>query len=143
MGVTQSEGAVLEFTVEHVGSCSGTVEVNEFISYHDAEGNVVSFPSPELDVDCDIVILPEACPEPIDLTVDGCEDTLEFDAGDLGMESLGRIIQLSVTLAECLSQQAGWLWPPFCPRWTANVGEHKRGMKTVLTRPTQGAPARI
>lgn len=75
--------------------------------YHDAEGNVVSFPSPELDVDCDIVILPEACPEPIDLTVDGCEDTLEFDAGDLGMESLGRIIQLSVTLAECLSQQAG------------------------------------
>lgn len=107
LGVTQSEGAVLEFTVEHVGSCSGTVEVNEFISYHDAEGNVVSFPSPELDVDCDIVILPEACPEPIDLTVDGCEDTLEFDAGDLGMESLGRIIQLSVTLAECLSQQAG------------------------------------
>ncbi len=68
------------------------------------KGNVVSFPSPELDVDCDIVILPEACPEPIDLTVDGCEDTLEFDAGDLGMESLGRIIQYYP--AECLSQQA-------------------------------------
>lgn len=107
LGVTQSEGAVLEFTVEHVGSCSGTVEVNEFISYHDAEGNVVSFPSPELDVDCDIVILPEACPEPIDLTVDGCEDTLEFDAGDLGMESPWPYYPVKRYPAECLSQQAG------------------------------------
>lgn len=46
LGLTQSEGAVLEFTVRHIGPCSGAVEVNESISYEDAEGNVVSFPSP-------------------------------------------------------------------------------------------------
>ncbi len=131
LGVTQSEGAVLEFTVEHVGSCSGTVEVNEFISYHDAEGNVVSFPSPELDVDCDIVILPEACPEPIDLTVDGCEDTLEFDAGDLGMESLGRIIQLSVTLQNVCPNKRVAL-AAILTEVDGQGCEHKRGMKTVL-----------
>lgn len=131
LGVTQSEGAVLEFTVEHVGSCSGTVEVNEFISYHDAEGNVVSFPSPELDVDCDIVILPEACPEPIDLTVDGCEDTLEFDAGDLGMESLGRIIQLSVTLQNVCPNKRVAL-AAILTEVDGQGCEQKRGMKTVL-----------
>ena len=131
LGVSQSEGAVLEFTVQHIGSCSGTVEVNESISYDDAEGNVVSFPSPELDVDCDIIIRPEICPEPVELTVDGCEDMLEFDAGDLGMESLGRIVQLSVTLKNV------------CPHRRVAVAailtevddhglEYKRGMKTVL-----------
>lgn len=43
LGVTQSEGAVFEFAVQHVGSCTGTVEVNESISYTDTEGNIVTF----------------------------------------------------------------------------------------------------
>ena len=93
LGMTQSEAAVLGFTVEHIGPCSGTIEVNESITYDDTEGNVVSFPSPELEVDCNIIVLPEICPEPVDLAVNGCGDTLEFDAGDLGLESLGRIVQ--------------------------------------------------
>ena len=37
LGVSQSEGAALEFTVEHIGPCSGTVAVNESISFDDAE----------------------------------------------------------------------------------------------------------
>ena len=44
LGVSQSEGAVLEFAVEHIGPCSGTVEVNADIDYTDDEDNVVSFP---------------------------------------------------------------------------------------------------
>ena len=48
LGVTQSEGAVLEFTVEHIGPCSGTVAVNDSITYSDAEDNVVTFPDPEV-----------------------------------------------------------------------------------------------
>ena len=131
LGVSQSEGAVLEFTVQHIGSCSGTVEVNESISYDDAEGNVVSFPSPELDVDCDIIIRPEICPEPVELTVDGCEDMLEFDAGDLGMESLGRIVQLSVTLKNVCPHRRVAL-----AAILTDVDDHgleyNRGMKTVL-----------
>lgn len=98
LGATQSEGAVLEFTVQHIGPCSGTVEVNESIDYDDTEGNTVTFPSPSITIDCGIVVLPETCPELIDVTIDGCTDAVEFDAGELGMESLGRIVQLDVTL---------------------------------------------
>lgn len=131
LGVTQSEGAVLTFTVEHIGPCSGSVEVNESISYDDAEGNVVNFPSPVLDVECDIVVLPEICPEPVDLTVDGCEDTLEFDAGDLGLESLGRIIQLSVTLQNVCPNRRVALATILTEVDDQGV-EYRRGMKTVL-----------
>lgn len=131
LGVTQSEGAVLEFTVEHIGPCSGTVAVNETISYDDAEGNVVSFPSPELDVDCDIIVLPEICPEPVELSIDGCEDTLEFDAGDLGMESLGRIVQLSVTLQNVCPNRRVAL-AAILTEVDDQGQEYKRGMKTVL-----------
>ena len=34
----------------------------------------------------------------MDITIGGCEDTVEFDAGTLGMECLGRVVQLDVTL---------------------------------------------
>lgn len=98
LGVTQSEGATFEFTVEHIGPCSGIVEVNESITYKDKEDNAVTFPSPTIDVDCGDVICPENCPELIDITIDGCTDTVEFDAGDYVLQSLGRIIQLDVTL---------------------------------------------
>lgn len=131
LGVTQSEGAVLEFTVQHIGPCSGTIEVNEFISYDDAEGNVVSFPSPELEVDCDIVVLPEICPEPVDITVDGCEDALEFDAGNLALESLGCIVQLSVTLQNVCPNRRVALATILTEVDDQGI-EYRRGMKTVL-----------
>ena len=131
LGVTQSEGAVLEFTVEHIGPCSGSIEVNESISYDDAEGNVVSFPSPVVDVECDIVVLPELCPQPVDLTVDGCEDTVEFDAGDLWMDSLGCIVQLSVTLQSVCPKRRVALAAILTE--VDNEGlEYNRGMKTVV-----------
>ena len=131
LGVSQSEGAVLDFTVEHIGPCSGTTEVNESITYSDTEGNVVSFPSPELDVDCDIVVHPEICPEPVELTVDGCEDTLEFAAGDLGMESLGRIVQLDVTLQNVCPNRRVAL-AAILTEVDDEDNEYKRGMKTMV-----------
>lgn len=131
LGVTQSEGAVLEFNVEHIGPCSGTIAVNETISYDDAEGNVVVFPSPTLDVTCDVIVLPEICPEPVELSIDGCEDTLEFDAGDLGMESLGRIVQLSVTLQNVCPNRRVAL-AAILTEVDDQGMEYKRGMKTVL-----------
>ena len=130
LGVTNSEGAAFEFTVEHTGLCSGTVEVNESVTYDDAEGNIVAFPSPEIEVDCGVVICPEGCPNPVDVTVDGCADTVEFNAGELEIESLGRIVQLDVTLRNV------------CPNKRVALAvllhevdlygcEHKRGMKTL------------
>ena len=70
LGVTESEGAVLEFTVQHLGTCSGIFKVNESISYDDASGNIVTFPSPEIDVRCIKFVLPE------DLDVSGTADAM-------------------------------------------------------------------
>lgn len=130
LGVTQSEGAVFEFAVQHTGSCTGTVEVNESITYNDAEGNVVTFPTPTIDIDCDIVVFPEVCPTPVDVAIDGCTDTLEFDAGELGMESLGRIIQLDVTLRNVCPNKRVALAAVL--HEVDNLGnEYKRGMKIM------------
>ena len=73
LGVTASEGASLTFTVQHVGPCTGTVEVNADISYSDNSGNIVTFPSPTIDVVCDNVVQIEPCPTPVSVTVGGCE----------------------------------------------------------------------
>lgn len=133
LGVKKSEGADFEFEVAHIGPCSGSVEVNKEITYHDTEGNKVAFPSPKLEIDCDIVIQPEPCPVPVDITLEGCKDALEVDAGKNGMQSLGRILQLDVTLRN------------ICPHKRVALAvllyevdsyghEHKRGMK-ILTVP--------
>lgn len=96
--VTQSEGAALTFAVQHNGICSGSLAVNESITYTDDEGNAVDFGDPVIDVDCGEDVFPESCPEPVEITVDGCTDSVVYDAGDLVMESLGCILQLDVTL---------------------------------------------
>lgn len=130
LGVTQSEGAVLEFAVQHVGSCTGTVEVNESITYEDTENNIVTFPSPSVEISCGIVVFPEECPTPVDVVIDGCTDTVEFDAGDLVMDSLGRIVQLDVTLRNICPNRRVAL-AVFLHEVDANGNEYKRGMKTM------------
>ena len=113
-----------------MGACTGTIEVNNRIDYSDTEGNLVSFPSPEIEVDCGIVVTPEECPNPVNITIQGCQDAVEFDAGDLGVESVGRILQLDVTIKNV------------CPRKRVALAaivtevdprgiEYKRGMKTI------------
>jgi Ca-activated chloride channel family protein len=129
LGVDKSEGAVLEFTVVHIGPCSGMVEVNQSITYSDNEGNIVDFPSPEIDVDCSVVV-PEECPEPIDIDIDGCEDTLEFDAGELMTESLGRILELDVVLKNICPYKRVAL-AAIVTEVDSEGHEYKRGMKTM------------
>ena len=73
LGVTSSESATLDFFIRHVGQQPGTKLVNQSITYSDKEGNVVSFPKPTVSVECDVVVRPETCPEPVDLTVEGME----------------------------------------------------------------------
>lgn len=113
-----------------MGTCTGSIEVNESISYHDNEGNIVRFPSPKIEVECGTDVTPEPCPEPREIAINGCEDSVEFDAGDLFMESLGRILQLDVRLRNV------------CPNRRVALAivltevdehglEHSRGMKTM------------
>lgn len=98
LGVTAIEGATLEFTVEHIGPCTGNVLVNEEINYMDEEGNVVTFPNPTIEVNCDDLVITEPCPTVVDLEINGCEDSIVFDAGDIELTSLGRILQVDATL---------------------------------------------
>ena len=129
LGVNASEGATFEFTVEHIGPCSGTTEVNESITYSDTEGNVVNFPSPTIEVNCDIIVK-EECPIPVNLEVDGCSDTIEFDAGELSMLLLGRIVQLDVTLKNVCPNKRVAL-AVILNEVDENGIEHKRGLKTM------------
>lgn len=130
LGVTASEGATFAFTVIHIGPCTGTVEVNESISYDDAEGNIVTFPSPAIEVDCGVDVCPEGCPVTVDLTVDGCTDTIEFDAGDLALDSLGCIVQLDVTLRDVCPNKRVAL-AVMLNELDATDTEYKRGFKTL------------
>ncbi|MCI6012235.1 MAG: VWA domain-containing protein [Firmicutes bacterium] len=130
LGAKQSEGAVLTFTVEHEGPCSGLVEVNESVSYTDDEKNVVKFPSPKIRVDCDMVICPEACPDPKQVTIGGCEDTVEYNVGELGLDSPGRILQLDVTLKNVCPHRRVAL-AAILHEVDEEGREYKRGMKTI------------
>lgn len=98
LGVTASESATLELYARHTGLTSGTKPVNQSISYSDNEGNVVTFPSPTVTVDCGAVVHPEECPLPVDVAIDGCTDATNIDLGDTYLESMGRIAQFDVTI---------------------------------------------
>ncbi len=78
---------MLEFTIRHV-AVTGNKKVNQSISYSDNENNVVSFPDPEVTVQCDIVVDPEGCPEPADLSVEGCSDSVVVDMGHVQLQSM-------------------------------------------------------
>ena len=130
---TAVESATLEFTVEHLGPCSGVVEVNESISYDDADGNVVTFPSPVIDVDCGINFCEGRCAEPIDFTSSGCTDSIEFDAGDICIEGFGRIIRVnSVLRGVCPGKRVALA--VILNEVDAEGNELRRGLK-VLTVP--------
>lgn len=137
LGVSKSEGAELTIDLKHIGPCSGSVEVNENITYDDKEGNTVTFPSPYIYVDCGTVIRPESCPVPADISIDGCTDTLEFDTGELGMQSLGRILQIDVTLKSVCPRRRVAL--AVILNETDSCGnEYERGMK-IMTVPAHTA----
>lgn len=66
----------------------------------------------------------------MDVTIGGCEDSIEFDAGDLVMESLGRILQLDVTLKNVCPNKRVAL-AAIVTEVDDNDVEHKRGLKTM------------
>ena len=138
LGVSGNEGASLEFYVKHTGQMSGNLPVNQSISYVDTEGNAVTFPNPSVQVDCGIIVDPEPCPIPVDLKLEKCQDSLIVDLGDVYLESLGRIVQINLTVKNV------------CPHKRVALGvilteedkkhmEHQRGMKAI-TIPAHNYP---
>lgn len=132
LGASGNETAALEFTVTHIGPCAGTVKINESTVYSDREGRHVTFPSPEITVICDEpVVFPENCPEPVSITFESCQDALEFDAGDVHFESLGRILQINATVKNVCPHKRVAL-AVIITEVDAHGIEHRRGLKTVV-----------
>ncbi len=138
LGVTGSESAQLHFFVRHVGTGGGEKPVNASLSYSDKEGNLVRFPDPTVEVDCDVVTYPEDCPQPVDFTVEGCQDAVLIDLGETYLESQGRILQLDVTLKDVCPETRVAL-AVILTETDENGMEHQRGMKTMVI-PAHQAP---
>lgn len=138
LGVTSSESASLDFFLRHVSQQPGTKLVNQSITYADKEGNVVTFPKPTVSVECDIVVRPEQCPEPVELAVEGCDDAVVVDLGDVYLESQGRIIQMDVTIKNvCPGKRVALA--AILTEVDQEGKEHQRGMK-AMTIPAHNFP---
>ena len=138
LGVNASESAVLEFFVRHTAQTAGTKLINQSITYSDREGNQVRFPEPTVIVDCGIVINPEECPNPIDFSVEGCSDAVLVDLGDTYLESMGRIVQMDVTIKNvCPGKRVALA--AILTEVDENGMEYQRGMK-AMTIPAHNAP---
>ena len=139
LGVSAPESATLDFFVRHVGANPGTKLVNESITYTDSEGNVVDFPEPTVSVECDVVVNPEECPAPVDLSISGCSDSVVVDMGDVSLESLGRIIQMDVTIKNvCPGKRVALA--AILTEVDENGTEYQRGTKT-MTIPAHNFPS--
>ena len=86
--------------------------------------------TPEIEVGCDIVVIPEGCPMPVNIVIDGCGDTIEYDAGAISLDSLGAILQLDVTIQDvCPGKRVALA--VILTEVDENDEEHKRGLKTL------------
>ena len=131
LGAAHEEEAQLTFTVEHIGPCSGLVEVNESLDYSDKEGNTVEFGNPKIDVDCGTTVVTEPCPKAVDVYIDSCEDTVELDAGEVDLQSLGRILKLDVTIRNVCPHKRTAL-AVILTEVDSKGNEFPRGMKILL-----------
>ena len=131
LGKDEPESALLEFVVRHIGDTSGSREVNAYVDYSDNEGNIVSFPSPAVDVRCPVVVTPEPCPDPVEVEVGGCADFVLVDAGEIELESRGCVIEADVTIKNvCPGRRVALA--AVLTELDADGGEHQRGLKTML-----------
>lgn len=138
LGVANSESASLDFFIRHISQNAGVKQVNQSITYEDDEGNNVSFPDPTVAVECDIIVHPEQCPTPINLTVEGCNDAILVDMGDVQLESQGRIIQLDATIKNVCPRKRVAL-AAILTEVAPDGMEYQRGMKT-MTIPAHNFP---
>lgn len=138
LGVSGNEGASLQFIVRHINDNEGPVSINHSITYTDTEGNVVTFPNPTIDVECDNVIFPEPCPEPVSVTIDGCSDSVIYSAADAFLESLGRILQVDVEIHSVCPDKRVAL-AVIVDELDQHGEPHPRGLKT-LTIPAHHNP---
>lgn len=81
-------------------------------------------------VDCGIIITPEECPVPVEVSVGSCQDSLTVDLGDTYLESQGRIVQLDVTVKNVCPNRRTAL-AVILTEVDKSGREHQRGLKTI------------
>ena len=79
------------------------------------------------------------CPVPVDFSIEGCDDFAVFDAGDVRLESLGRILELNFTVKRVCPGKRVALGV-LLSEVGENGTEYPRGMK-ALTLPAHNAPS--
>ena len=95
----QPDKISLSFDIMHIGNKMGVLAVNESLIYSDREGNTLNFPSPHIEVySSGAELYPEPCPEPTVLEVPSCKDAVHVTLKDTALLSLGRIVQLDLTI---------------------------------------------
>ncbi len=129
LGLPNTETATLTFTVDHIGPCTGEIEVNDSIVYSDNEGHNVTFPSPKITVNCSGEYIAEPCPPSFDIEIGECEDYYEFDAQNVSISSVGRILNLSLTLKSVCPNKRVALAVILTETDDGGI-EYNRGMKT-------------
>ena len=80
---------------------------------------------------CGDAVVTEACPKPVCVYLDGCEDSVEFHAGSLGLDSLGRILKLDVTLRDVCPHRRVAL-AVVLTEVDPEGREYRRGLKTLV-----------
>lgn len=83
------------------------------------------------ETECKTEVFPEKCPDPVEITFRSCQDAMEFNAGDVQLESLGRILSLDVTLKNVCPHKRVAL-AVILTEEDDKHREHKRGLKTVV-----------
>lgn len=130
LGTTTTESATVTFGIQHTADTSGIKHIDQSITYTDTEGNVVTFADPTVNVTCPQEFDIDICPIPVDIAITGCEDFVEFDAGDLQLEDMGRILQLDVTLQNvCPNKRVALAVMLY--EVDENDVQYPRGMKTM------------
>ncbi len=137
-GAVPQGNTSLSFDIMHIGTTGGTKNVNQSLVYRDREQNTVTFPSPQVEVDCSgTVIYPEPCPSAAVIHVDGCKDSVVADALETKLSSLGRIVQVDVTIRNiCPGKRVAVA--VLLTEEGPNGEEYNRGMKTMTIAAQHG-----
>ena len=98
LGETATESATLSFQIQHTSFSGGDKHVNAEIEYTDHQGSTVSFPDPIVHVACGPTVPMDIDLIPVDIAIEGCQDYVVYNAGDLPLEDSGRILNMAVNL---------------------------------------------
>ena len=138
----EPEKISLKYEIMNIGCVGGIKKLSRSTDYNDCADNCPDFPNPEVELLCDSdVYFPEECPTAMEFTVESCEDAVNISLNDVELHSLGRIVQVNVTIKDV------------CPGKRIAVGvflsemnpcnqEVRRGVKMFTVPPLNGTHCR-